>query len=140
MSNRLKLRIFHIDPEYYTFISGALIAIPISLLFEFADNYRELTFWGALFSSLLASLICFHLSITLKGVHEVYEANKKGIGDIALSWNNAISGQRGKCLWLLAILIVTLLIAVVCVFIMQICDSSESAVDSVSQVVSTSTY
>lgn len=132
-----KYKVFHIDTEYYTFISGALISIPLSLMFEFADNYKSLIFWIALFSSLVSSLICFHLSIILKGVHEVYESNKKGVGDAVLSWNKAIDEQRAKCICLFVITIVTVFIAVVCVFIMQINSATELNVESVSQVVST---
>lgn len=125
--NHLNHKLFQIDTEYFTFISGALISIPLSLFFELSDNYSEITFWIALFSSLAASFFCFWLSIILKGVHEEYEANKQGIGDATMAWNRAIEKQGRKCVIILTLTFVLIIVAIVCSSIMQLVDTSSVA-------------
>lgn len=122
--NEIQYKLFHIDVEYYTFISGALISIPITLLFEVADNYKELAFWMALALSLAASFFCFKLSIILKDVHEIYKSNKSGVGNIALAWNSAIREKKTSCIIYFSLTILSFVISIICVFLMQFIDST----------------
>jgi len=129
--------IFRIDPEYYTFISGALISIPLTMLFEIKDNYTEWAFWTGLMLSILASFFCFNLSICLKDVHEVYVSNKKAIGDIADAWSAAIKAVRGQCIMLLILTLITLALSVACICKMQFTDTASIIPDNASPQVTT---
>lgn len=127
---KIHFKLFRIDAEYYTFISGALISIPLSLLFEVAENYREIFFWLALVLSLAASFSCFHLSITLKDVNELYKSNKAGIGDIPLAWNSAISEKKLPCIIYFVLTVISFVLAIICVFLTQIIDSTTICVNA----------
>ncbi|GHV06569.1 hypothetical protein FACS1894217_05520 [Clostridia bacterium] len=131
-------KVFRIDTEYYTFISGALISMPLTLLFEATDNYREPAFWIALCLSVFSSFLCFKLSIVLKEVNEIYNSNKAGTGDTATAWNSAINEKRTSCIVYLSLTILTIIIAITCVFLMQFIDSTVGKVieDTASQAVS----
>ena len=131
--------IFRNDPEYYTFISGALISIPLSLLFEVAENYREPAFYFALVFSLATSFFCFNLAVVLKEVDEVYGSKKRAIGNTPAAWNGAIDDKKGACIRNLVLTIVTLVIAVACVVLVKFVDSSVSQVvnDAATQAVTT---
>lgn len=117
-------KIYRIDPEYYTFISGALISIPISLLFEIAENYMEAFFWIGFALSILASFFCFKLSIILKGVNETYIIKKQGVGNISTAWNNAIEEKKALCTRCLVLTTAMLICSVISIFLMQIIDST----------------
>lgn len=123
-SNNIHYKIFHIDVEYYTFVSGALISIPLTLLFEVADNYKEPAFWTAFALSMAASFFCFKLSIILKDVNEIYNSNKSGVGNIALAWNSAISEKKKSCIIYFSLTVLSFLFAMICVFLMQFIDST----------------
>jgi len=115
--------IFRINPEYYTFVSGALVSIPLSLMFAIGENYDKCAFWIGLVFSVFSSFFCFKLSILLKDVHEAYASNKKGIVDVIKAWNVAIDGKRGQCIIYLILVVVTLVITVVCIWFMQFPDA-----------------
>lgn len=111
--------IFQINPEYYTFTSGALISIPLSMLFEIKDYYTEITFWLGLILSIFTSFFCFKLSILLKDIHETYESNRKGVGDAVSAWNAAIKEEKGRCVKFIVLTFLTLILSIACVCIMQ---------------------
>lgn len=122
-------RILKVDSEYFTFISGSIMSIPLSLLFEFADNYDEWFYWMALSMSLVASVICFHLAVKIKTIHESWKNNMKAVGivsDEAHIWNKTISNEKNKCFLLMFIIITTLIVSIICTCIMQFYDSSMS--------------
>lgn len=122
-------RILKVDSEYFTFISGSIVSIPLSLLFEFKDNYDEWFYWIALSMSLIASVICFHLAVKIKTIHESWKNNMKAVGivsDEAHIWNKTISNEKNKCYLLMFIIIATLIVSIVCTCIMQFYDSSMS--------------
>lgn len=121
---KVHFKLFRIDAEYYTFISGALISIPLSLLFEVSENYEEAFFWLALILSLAASFFCFHLSITLKDVNEIYQSNRAGIGDIPLAWNSAISEKKLPCIIYFVLTVLSFVFTIICVFLTQMVDST----------------
>lgn len=123
MATRKSNSIFRIDPEYYTFVSGALISIPITMLFEIKDNYTKCAFWLGLVLSILTSFFCFKLSINLKDVHEAYNTNKKAVGDTADAWSAAIKEARVRCIILLFLTLITLALSVTCVWKMQFTDT-----------------
>ncbi|WP_310605292.1 hypothetical protein [Anaerosporobacter sp.] len=135
-NDKIHYKLFRIDQEYYTFISGALISIPLTLLFEIVENYSEVAFWIGLIMSIFTSFFCFRLSIILKDVNETYQANKQGVGDIVIAWNNAIDRKKTSCITFLILTIMTLICTVICIFLMQFIDSSSTAnvENTVSQV------
>ncbi len=124
MNKERKNQIFRIDPEYYTFVSGALISIPLTLLFELSSNYREVVYWLGLLFSFISSFFCFKLSLLLKNVHEKYISNMKGVGDTAKAWNSAINKVNSKLIIYLIIIVVSLILSIIFVFLMQFTDSS----------------
>ena len=111
--------LFQASPEYYTFVSGALISIPIALLFELSSNYEKIIYWGGLILSVLASFFCFRLSIILKEVHEDYLKNKSALGNSNEAWNGAIKDRLNRCLLNFALIIITLIASILCVCFMQ---------------------
>lgn len=120
-------RILKVDSEYFTFISGSIISIPLSLLFEFKDNYNEWFYWIALSMSLIASVICFHLAVKIKTIQEVWENNMKAVGPVSDAthiWNKTISDEKNKCYLFVFIIIVSLIVSIVCTCMMQFYDSS----------------
>ena len=122
--DKIQYKLFHIDVEYYTFISGALICIPITLLFEVADNYKEPSFWMALVLSMAAGFFCFKLSIILRDVNETYRSNRTGVGNIVLSWNSAISEKKTSCIIYFSLTVLLFVLAIICLFLMQFIDST----------------
>lgn len=122
--DKIQYKLFHIDVEYYTFISGALICIPITLLFEVDQNYKEPAFWMALVLSIAASFFCFKLSIILRDVNEIYRSNRTGVGNIALSWNSAISEKKTSCIIHFSLTVLLFVLAIICFFLMQFVDST----------------
>lgn len=116
--------VFRIDSEYYTFISGALISIPLSLFFELAENYKEIAFWIALVSSLLSSLFCFKLSIFLKEVKKTYDENTNGVGNTTSAWESAFNNKKSSFTKYLILTIVMLVIAIICTALMQFIDTT----------------
>lgn len=121
-STKFSGRIFKVDSEYFTFISGSIMSIPFSLLFEFKDNYDEYFYWVALSMSLFASVICFHLAVKIKTIHESWKNNMKAVGTVSDEvhiWNKTISNDKKKCYFLLFIIIATLIVSIVCACIMQ---------------------
>lgn len=120
-------RIFRADSEYFTFISGAIISIPLSLLFEFRDNYLEWSYWVALVASMLASILCFNLAIKVKIIQESWKNNKKAVGheaDEINVWNKTIANEKGTCYLLTIFIVVLLVFSIVATCIMQFSDSS----------------
>lgn len=119
-------KVFRIDPEYYTFISGALVSIPLTLLFELSENYLEIQYWFGLVFSIISSFFCYRLSILLKEVNEKYKVYKGGVGKTTLAWNTAIKEKEKPCVISLTITIVSFLLTVIFVFWVQFIDSTAS--------------
>lgn len=126
-STKFSGRIFKVDSEYFTFISGSIISIPLSLLFEFKDNYNEWFYWVALSMSFIASVICFHLAVKIKTIQESWKNNMKAVGTVSDAvhiWNKTISDEKNKCYIFMFIIIVSLIVSIVCTCMMQFYDSS----------------
>lgn len=122
---KYKLYIFKISNEYYTFISGALISIPLSLLFEINDNYFKWTYWVALITSITASILCFNLSIQTKEIHEKFIQNIGAVGTkskdkIIDVWNRTIAHYRIKCTLLFSTTLILFIICVSTIWIMEL--------------------
>lgn len=75
MNNKNVHSMLKIDSEYYVFISGAIISIPITLLTEIIENYKNIIFWIALIFSLLSSVVFFKMSLLVKEVQLEYKKN-----------------------------------------------------------------
>lgn len=136
-STKFSGRILKVDSEYFTFISGSIMSIPLSLLFEFKDNFNEWFYWVALSMSLIASVLCFHLAIKIKTIHESWKNNMKAVGTVSdeiYIWNKTISDEKSKCYLLMLIIIVTLIVSIVCTCIMQFYDSSMSNLSQVTKM------
>ncbi len=136
-STKFSGRILKVDSEYFTFISGSIMSIPLSLLFEFKDNYDEWFYWVALSMSLIGSVICFHLAIKIKTIHESWKNNMKAVGtvsDEAHIWNKTISNEKSKCYLLMLIIITTLIVSIVCTCIMQFYNSSMINLSQVTKI------
>lgn len=136
-STKFSGRILKVDSEYFTFISGSIVSIPLSLLFEFKDNYDEWFYWIALSMSLIASVICFHLAVKIKTIHESWKSNMKAVGivsDEAYIWNKTISDEKNKCYLLMFIIIAMLIVSIICTCIMQFYDSSMSNLSQVMKI------
>ena len=120
-------RIFRADSEYFTFVSGAISSIPLSLLFELEGNYSEWSYWVALITSLIASALCFNLAINIKTIQETYKNNRKAAGseaDKVNIWNKTFAGEKNKCLLLTFFIVVLLAVSITTSCIMQFHDSS----------------
>lgn len=126
---KIKYKLFHINPEYYTFLSGALVSLPLTLLFEAADNYHEVAYWLALITSLVTSFFCFQLSIILQDVHDEYKRNASVIRNNIESWNVAFAEKKNVCIIFFVLTFLTLMLTLILVFQMQFIDST--IVDSI---------
>ena len=118
-SERIEYKFFRMDAEYFTFISGALVTIPLVMLFEIAGNYNEIAFWVGLFFAILASFYCFKLSLVLKKVHVIYESNRIAVGDTVSAWNGAIREKRASSLKCFILSLIFFAVAIICIMLMQ---------------------
>lgn len=72
------MKLFKLNYEYFTFLSGALISIAISLMFEI---FKCNTISSIVFSILstvvmtISSVLCFILSVSIKTLQEDYKDN-----------------------------------------------------------------
>lgn len=125
MMNRLKYNYLKINSEYYAFLSGALISIPLTLLLEIKDNLSNIFFWIGLVLSAIASFLCFILSIKLKAIHEKYEQAKKAYlkseGGEKAAWNEVVTKDATKkmCVPLFYSIVITFVISLACIVAMQ---------------------
>lgn len=129
-------KLFRADSEYFTFISGAIISIPLSLLFEFKDNYQEWSYWVALVTSLFASILCFNLAIKVKSIQGSWRDNKKAAGhevDEVIVWNKTIANEKGICYLLTVSIVVLLGVSIVATCFMQFRDSLKTDLPQVTE-------
>lgn len=98
------MKLFKLNHEYYTFISGAIISIAISLMFEAVKNSDLLPLLLCLSSMLLmlfSSVLCFVLSFRVKITQETFVKNLEvqealRHNDPEAAWNNTILTEEGK--------------------------------------------
>lgn len=125
MLNRTKCAYLKINSEYYAFISGAFISIPLSLFLDIKAYLCNVFFWLSIFISTIASLLSFMLSIQVKSVCEKFEQAKKAYlksegGELA-AWNAVVSDKSTKmtCIPLFYFMIIALVASLVCIILMQ---------------------
>lgn len=125
MTNRSKHNYLKINSEYYAFLSGALISIPLTLLLEIKDNISNVFFWISLVLATITSFLCFMLSIRLKSIHEKYEQTKKAYlkseGGEKAAWNEVVTkdSTKKKCVPLFYSIVITFIISLACIVAMQ---------------------
>ena len=125
MLNKTKCIYLKINSEYYAFLSGAFISIPLSLFLDIKDYLYNIFFWLSIFISTIASMLSFMLSIQVKTVCEKFEQAKKAYlksegGELA-AWNAVVSDKSTKmtCIPLFYFMIITLVASLVCIILMQ---------------------
>ncbi len=98
------MKLFKLNHEYYTFISGAIISIAISLMFEAVKNSDLLPLLLCLSSMLLmlfSSVLCFVLSIRVKITQETFIKNLEvqealRYNDPKAAWNDTVFAGEGR--------------------------------------------
>lgn len=125
---RTKCAYLKINGEYYAFLSGAFISIPLTLFLDIKDYLCNVFFWLSIIISTIASLLSFMLSIQVKTVYEKFEHAKKAYlkseGGEPAAWNAVVSDRKTKmiCIPLFYFMIITLVASLVCIISMQFCN------------------
>ena len=124
--------LFRIKHDYYTFVSGALISMPISLLFELGSNFFNTLFYFALVSSLLSSIFCYILALRLQDIQSQYDKDKKGARNKNEEHNvwkevmKASKWQYLKCWLLLLTVIITLAVSIICITEIELAEAKDN--------------
>lgn len=117
MNNKKAHSMLKMDSEYFVFISGAIISIPITLLTEIIDNYKNFIFWIALIFSLLSSVIFFKMSLLVKEVQLEYKKNlllmtEKSDKQKKEIWEKTIVNNKFKYIIFELVMVVSFLISI----------------------------
>jgi hypothetical protein len=137
--NKNKYSFFRIKSEYFTFLSGATISIPIALLLEMKDNYTRISYWVAIVLALFSSFSCYRLSILLSDIQSKIESKCQTLARTEAErdsvWINAFSEFSSECSLLFFLTIVTFIASIVFLVIMQFMPTSTLSPEIVKNIV-----
>lgn len=74
MKNNL---LINISSDFYAFVSGALISIPMSLVLEIGTYYNFYLFWIGLVLSIVSSFLCFMFANIVNRIQKQYAIEKE---------------------------------------------------------------
>lgn len=114
--------LINISSDFYAFVSGALISIPMSLLLEIGTYYKLYWFWIGLTLSIVSSFLCFKFANTVNRIQKQYAIEKEFAEsddkrkDIL---NNIIKKDKKNIIIISVFLLISFLISMFCIAYVQ---------------------